>query len=42
MSAFPTPIQDIALSLVFTVMGGRYNRLAHEYATIAERLPPLP
>jgi hypothetical protein len=40
--SFPTAIQDIALNLVFTVMGERrINRAQQEYAAIAARLPPL-
>jgi hypothetical protein len=39
---FPTPIQDIALNLVFAVMGERrINRTYEEYMAIAARLPPL-
>jgi hypothetical protein len=38
----PTVIQDIALNLVFTVMGERrINRTQQEYAAIAAKLPPL-
>lgn len=40
--AFPTPIQNLALNLVFEVMGeDRENRTAQEYEDIAARLPPL-
>ena len=39
---FPTAIQDIALNLVFTVVGEqRINRTQQEYAVIAAKLPPL-
>jgi hypothetical protein len=39
---FPTPIQNIALSLIFAAMGEhRYNRTYDEYMAIAARLPPL-
>ena len=39
---FPTTIQDIALNLIFAVMGERrFNRMHHEYMAIAARLPPL-
>jgi hypothetical protein len=39
---FPTPIQDIALNLIFAVMGeSRINRTYDEYMAIATRLPPL-
>jgi hypothetical protein len=39
---FPTPIQEIALKLIFAVMGeGRINRTYDEYMAIAARLPPL-
>lgn len=39
---FPTPIQDIALNLVFAVMlEERINRTCDEYMAIAARLPPL-
>jgi hypothetical protein len=38
----PTPIQDIALNLVFTVMGeSRINRTQQEYAAIAVKIPAL-
>jgi hypothetical protein len=38
----PTNIQDIALNLVFAVMGEqRINRTQQEYAAIAAKLPPL-
>lgn len=38
----PTVIQDIALNLVFSVMGERrINRTQQEYAAIAAKLPPL-
>lgn len=41
-SAFPTMVQNIALDLVFEVMGeGRINRTTEEYHAIARRLPPL-
>jgi hypothetical protein len=41
-NGFPTPIQDIALNLIFGIMGEcRVNRRAHEYAEIAARLPAL-
>jgi hypothetical protein len=41
-NGFPTPIQNIALNLIFAVMGEcRFNRTAHEYADIAARLPAL-
>ena len=40
--AQPTAIQNIALSLIFAVMGEcRYNRTFDEYMAIAARLPPL-
>jgi hypothetical protein len=40
--SFPTVIQDIALNLVFSVMGERrINRTPQEYAAIAANLPPL-
>jgi hypothetical protein len=39
---FPTPIQEIALNLVFNALGERRkNRTPREYAEIASRLPPL-
>jgi hypothetical protein len=39
---FPTPIQEIALNLIFAVMGeGRINRTYDEYMAIAARLPAL-
>jgi hypothetical protein len=39
---FPTPIQDIALNLIFSVMSEyRFNRTYSEYMAIAARLPPL-
>jgi hypothetical protein len=39
---FPTPIQDIALNLIFAVTGEeRINRTYGEYMAIAARLPPL-
>jgi hypothetical protein len=39
---FPTPIQDIALNLIFTVLGERrWNRTAAEYAAIGAKLPGL-
>ena len=38
----PTPIQDIALNLVFDEMGEcRFNRTYQAYMDIAARLPPL-
>jgi hypothetical protein len=38
----PTPIQDIALSLIFAAMGeSRFNRTYDQYMAIAKRLPPL-
>jgi hypothetical protein len=41
-SQFPTPIQNIALSLSFAVMGeSRHNRTYSEYMAVADRLPPL-
>ena len=41
-SGFPTPIQDIALNLIFAVMGEcRVNRRADEYADFSARLPAL-
>src|SRR5262245_41214893 len=40
--AQPTAIQNIALSLIFAVMGEyRYNRTYDEYMAISDRLPPL-
>ena len=42
MAASLTSFQNIALSLVFDVMGeSRYNRSYQEYMEIAARLPPL-
>jgi hypothetical protein len=39
---FPTSIQNIALELVFEVMGEeRINRSREEYMEIAAKLPPL-
>jgi hypothetical protein len=39
---FLTPVQDIAINLVFAVMEeSRCNRSVHEYLSLAERLPPL-
>ena len=39
---FLTPIQDIALNLIFTVVNeGRNNRTLGEYISIAAKLPPL-
>jgi hypothetical protein len=41
-SPFLTPIQEIALNLIFVVMGeNRFNRSYEEYVGIAARLPPL-
>jgi len=41
-SQFPTPVQDIALNLVFAVMGeSRINRTYDDYMAIAARLPSL-
>ena len=38
----PTPVQDIAMRLVFQFMGERReNRTYEEYMDIARRLPPL-
>jgi hypothetical protein len=38
----PTSIQEIALNLIFVVMGeSRINRTFDEYMAIAKRLPPL-
>ena len=40
--SFPTAIQDIAINLVFNVMGERrINRTPQEYAAIAAKLAPL-
>jgi hypothetical protein len=40
--SFPTTVQDIALNLIFTVLGERrINRTQQEYAAIVARLPPL-
>jgi hypothetical protein len=42
MSALPTLVQDIAVRLMFKVMGEeQVNRTYEEYADIARRLPPL-
>jgi len=42
MGPFPTPIQNLALGLVFEVMGERrLNRTYSEYEDFAERLPPF-
>ena len=42
MPTFPTPHQNIALDLVFLVMGEeRLNRTRQEYFDIAAQLPPL-
>jgi hypothetical protein len=39
---FPTPIQDIALNLIFAAMReGRINRTYDEYMAIAAKLLPL-
>jgi hypothetical protein len=39
---FPTPIQEIAINLIFAVMGEeRINRTYDEYMAIAARLHPL-
>jgi hypothetical protein len=39
---FLTPIQNIAMNLVFAVMGEyRFNRTQQEYAAIAAKLRPL-
>lgn len=39
---FPTPIQDIALNLIFAVMGEtRFNRSYDDYMAIAAKLPSL-
>jgi hypothetical protein len=39
---YQTPVQDIAINLIFCVMGERRtNRLLAEYAAIAAKLPPL-
>jgi hypothetical protein len=39
---FPTPIQDISLSLIFAVIGeSRFNRSYSEYMAFAAKLPPL-
>jgi len=41
-NSFPTPFQDIALNLIFTVVGEcRFNRTREEYTAIARNLPPL-
>ena len=41
-SQFPTPIQDIALNLIFAEMDEeRINRSDDEYRDIAARVPPL-
>jgi hypothetical protein len=41
-SQFPTPIQDIALNIVFAVMDEeRGNRTIDEYMAIRAKLPPL-
>jgi hypothetical protein len=41
-NSLPTPIQEIALNLIFTVMGERRcNRTPGEYAAIAAKLPAL-
>jgi hypothetical protein len=45
--SFPTPIQNLALNLAFSVLGerktgeNRNNRTQQEYADITARLPPL-
>jgi hypothetical protein len=42
MGPFPTPIQDIALNLVFDVRSEcRFNRTYEAYMDIAAQLPPL-
>jgi hypothetical protein len=39
---FPTPIQNLALKLIFAVMGeSRFSRTPDEYKAIAARLPAL-
>jgi hypothetical protein len=39
---FPTPLQDVAINLIFTVLGQRRcNRTPQEYAAVAAKLPPL-
>jgi hypothetical protein len=41
-TGFPTPIQNIAINLIFVAMcEARNNRTQQEYAAIAARLPPL-
>jgi hypothetical protein len=40
--ALPTPIQNIALNLIFAIMGERrINRSFSEYMAVAAKLPPL-
>jgi hypothetical protein len=40
--SLPTPIQDIAINLVFAAMGEEIiNRTSEEYSQIAAGLPPL-
>jgi hypothetical protein len=42
MSKFPTSREDLALDIVFELMGeSRYNRTHEEYMAIAAQLPPL-
>jgi len=42
MRKHPTPVEDIALSLIFGVMGEeRVNRTYDDYVKIAAALPPL-
>jgi hypothetical protein len=42
VSKFPTAIQNIALNLIFAVMGeSRFNRTPDEYRAIIAALPPL-
>jgi hypothetical protein len=42
MPQFLTPVQDIAINLVFRVMDEqRTNRSLQDYAAIAAKLPPL-
>jgi hypothetical protein len=42
MNKFPTPREELALNMIFNLIGeSRYNRTYDEYMVIAARLPPL-
>jgi hypothetical protein len=42
MTKFPTPVEEIVLTITFGLMGeSRFDRTYDEYMQIAKRLPPL-